>query len=84
MNQNPHNNMLHLLFEASSREQDCQQLYWWCGRRSGSRLYSYFSFRMTGNLAYLGLLVPLLLLLLTLAFLLVDKYVKVKVVEAVH
>ena len=44
----------------------------------------FFSFSMTSNPIYLGLIVPLFLLLLTLVFLLVDKYVKVKVVEAVH
>jgi hypothetical protein len=43
-----------------------------------------FSFHMTGNLVYLGMIVPLFLLLLAVVFLLVDKYVKVKVVEAVH
>jgi len=43
-----------------------------------------FSFHVTGNLVYLGLVVPLFLLLLAVVFLLVDKYVKVKVVEAVR
>ncbi len=42
------------------------------------------SFRITGNLIYLGLLVPLLLLNLTIVYLLVDKYVKVKVVVTVQ
>ena len=42
------------------------------------------SFQITGNLVYLGLLVPLLLLNLTIVFLLVDKYVKVKVVVTVQ
>jgi len=43
-----------------------------------------FSFHVTGNLVYLGLVVPLFLLLLAVVFLLVDKYVKVKVVETVQ
>ncbi len=42
------------------------------------------SFHITGSLVYLVLLVPLLLLNLIIVYLVVDKYVKVKVVATVQ